>query len=278
VLESKKRCYIIYFNSILSNNVLYLFYQNKGNTMTPEKINPIEEKIRKIVKESAFSKQGYEITLFLEDFQRQMLDYSSVYDKENETLDSILEKCVPEFQRKNDKWTLDMQSKYVENILKGCSSKIQMFCLEKDYKRLSYNSCKIIDGLQRTTAIIEFFKDNVKVFDGLTYSEIKENFPNFLRRIGMKLTLEIFVFDTLKDAVKFYIDMNENITHSKEDIQKAKEYLHTLETSNDVFSLWTETEEKEYQKEQAAYKLSEEKRKALLEKKEAKKALKKQIK
>jgi hypothetical protein len=38
------------------------------------------------------------------------------------------------------------------------------------------------------------------------------------------LGIRIYDFKNMEEAVRFYIDMNENITHSAADITKAKEW------------------------------------------------------
>ena len=75
---------------------------------------------------------------------------------------------------------------------------------------------KIIDGLQRTTAIMDFISGKIKPF-GYNYLELKKD--RNLRRFNDRLTIAIYDFDSWGEVGKFYIDMNENITHSKKDIQ-----------------------------------------------------------
>jgi len=41
--------------------------------------------------------------------------------------------------------------------------------------------------------------------------------------------VKIHPFSSEAEAVKFYIEINENITHSADDILKAKRYLTTLQ-------------------------------------------------
>ena len=37
--------------------------------------------------------------------------------------------------------------------------------------------------------------------------------------------IRVYTFEAWEEVGKFYIDMNENITHSSQDIQKAKEWF-----------------------------------------------------
>jgi rubrerythrin len=43
-----------------------------------------------------------------------------------------------------------------------------------------------------------------------------------------KIAFTVFNFDTEADAIQFYLEMNENITHSPEDISKARTILTNL--------------------------------------------------
>jgi len=87
---------------------------------------------------------------------------------------------------------------------------------------------KIIDGLQRTTAILDFLDGRFKIFDKFSFADFGETLGSF----DSKLILNMYTFENWKEIGKFYIDMNENITHSKADIQKAKDWFlaeHSIE-------------------------------------------------
>lgn len=135
--------------------------------------------------------------------------------------DQILEpeKYIPIFQRDNDKWTKPMQKKFIENIVIGCSTSISLYAIsEKEFP-----NWLILDGLQRLTAINLFINDELKIYNGLVYSDIKEQISD-----GGVLEFKRYRFNTEIEAVEFYIAINENITHSKKDIQRAKDYLARL--------------------------------------------------
>jgi len=133
-------------------------------------------------------------------------------------------KFIPKFQRDNDKWNKKMQISYVENILKGLDSSILLYTLSKsDYPSEKY----ILDGLQRLTAISLFANNQLEVFGKFLYSDIIHDIDSMVR-----LNFKMFRFDTEIEAVKFYILMNENISHSKKDIQRAKDYLDSLIDDN----------------------------------------------
>ncbi|KAB7891350.1 hypothetical protein [Poseidonibacter ostreae] len=104
---------------------------------------------------------------------------------------------------------------YVENIIMGVKSEILLFRMKED------TDAQIIDGLQRITALIDFINGKIKAF-GFSYNELKESLSK-VDSYNMKV--RIYTFKTWEDVGKFYIDMNENITHSKADIKKAKDWF-----------------------------------------------------
>ena len=126
-----------------------------------------------------------------------------------------IQRITPEFQRANNKWNKAMKLKFIENLLSGVKVELMFFRFEE------YADAQIIDGLQRTTAILDFFHGKVKPF-GYSYSDLKNNFNKFQSH---NITIKIYTFNSWEEVGRFYIDMNENITHSKKDIQKAKDWF-----------------------------------------------------
>lgn len=142
--------------------------------------------------------------------------HHGVSGKEDSVLINFMEH-IPSFQRNNDKWTNKMQISYVENVLKGLNNPILIYTLQDNSKRF------ILDGLQRITALNLFINNELKVFEKYNYIDILHKI-DALARINVKQ----YKFNTEIEAVEFYILMNENITHSKADIQRAKDYLVQL--------------------------------------------------
>ena len=181
----------------------------------------IETLIKKC-RSSSFNRSNYSVNVDLKYFVNSMLlhtDYDNKsdgyawYDKEYNL--NWLTKVTPQFQRSNDKWSKGMQKRFIENLLMGAKTELLLF------KMAEFEDSKIIDGLQRTTAIIDFLNGDIKPF-GYQFDELKEylrQFPNH------NLVIKIYTFDTWEEVGRFYIDMNENITHSSEDIQKAKDWF-----------------------------------------------------
>ena len=130
--------------------------------------------------------------------------------------------AIPKFQRDNNKWTKKMKISYVENIIKGCKSQpIMLYSIGGNL-----TDSMILDGLQRTTAIYDFIVGNITVFGDYSYKELCDS---KIVNIGVTIPIRVYTFNNEADVVKFYIEMNENITHSAKDIDKARKYLDGIE-------------------------------------------------
>lgn len=180
------------------------------------------EEIKYKISNSAFNKQYYSVTLTLQRVISGMFlytgvdgkDIESMSDENNIPLNKIFQ-AVPDFQRDNDKWSEEMQVSFIENVLCGYRTDIMLF----EISDTGVCNCMILDGLQRITAFYRFLSDEIKVF-GKYYSELKQ-YPQICGRMKCQITLKVYSFDTKNDAIDFYVSMNRNITHSKEDIDKA---------------------------------------------------------
>lgn len=188
---------------------------------TTKKIDDLIIKCRN----SSFNKNNYSVNLDLSTFAHSVLLHTW-YDKKELAQTNIandnkqhnvewLNYVTPEFQRDNNKWNKAMKLKFIENLLCGVKVELMFFRMER------YQDAKLIDGLQRTTAILDFFHGKIKPF-GFSYSELKNNLERFPNH---NLLIKIYTFNTWQEVGKFYIDMNENITHSKKDIEKAKDFF-----------------------------------------------------
>lgn len=173
---------------------------------------------------SSFSRYGSTINIPIESIIKSIENYTNsdkfatYYEEKGikiSTSFEFLNNAIPAFQRSNNKWTKTMQSKFVENLLYGVKTSILLFKIKED------TDYKIIDGLQRTTAILDFLDGKFKIFKKYSIEELRNCIDGF----DSKLTITLYSFDTWEEVGKFYIDMNENITHSKVDIQKAKDWF-----------------------------------------------------
>jgi hypothetical protein len=174
----------------------------------------IETLIKK-TRNSSFNKHNYMVNVELKRFVSNMLLHTDYDNKDGDMKNyEWLNLITPEFQRSNNKWSHSMKVKFIENLLSGVKVELMFFRMNEQ------DDSKIIDGLQRTTALIDFFEGRVKPF-GYSYSELEKYIGHFPSNIAIK----IYTFDTWEEVGRFYIDMNENITHSSEDIQKAKDWF-----------------------------------------------------
>jgi len=140
------------------------------------------------------------------------VDQDKVFDTIN---DFNIQDYIPKYQRSNDKWSMDMKEKFISNLLKGVKTSIILVRYNE------HEDAMILDGQQRLTAIQDFMLDKILV-DGFKYSEIKED----VKKLSINFGFHILTAKDEQEAIQFYIDMNENITHSKEDINKAKKLLN----------------------------------------------------
>jgi hypothetical protein len=114
-----------------------------------------------------------------------------------------------------------MQRCFVENLLCGCETKIQLYDVKSRGNELGESL--ILDGLQRLTAISAYHEGEFPVFDNLYWKDVNSGgiFPR------LRLFLSIFQFDSDKEACEFYIQMNKGITHSEDDLKTAYAFLQT---------------------------------------------------
>jgi hypothetical protein len=179
------------------------------------------EKLRANTRESAFNKQGYRVSFEVGAFHRALRFYSESVTGGVPDCD-LIKAMTPEFQRSNDKWSKERKIKFVENILSGYPSDIILFTVVNDLM----DDCGIMDGQQRLTAIQDWFDGKFAVYGDIYYSQMSH-----MRRapfVDCRLSLVVHNFTTINEAVQFYIDINEGITHSSDDIDRARGYLKSI--------------------------------------------------
>jgi len=166
--------------------------------------------------------QSMSTTIRLTRFNMELLfrlDYEEYEKNPRQPIENFdIQKYIPPFQRSNDKWTRDMQIKFVENVLKGVTSTIILCEVDGDENAI------ILDGQQRLTALKAFLCNEFPILGKFYYRDIKEE----IKMVSANIRYRVIVAKDKAEMVQFYIDMNENITHSKEDIDKAKRYLKAL--------------------------------------------------
>ena len=156
---------------------------------------------------------------------------SNAYQNGLRDPNGILELMTPAFQRSNTKWSVAMQRRFVENVLCGAKSTIHLFEITDKNSIYSLCNCGVLDGLQRTTALADFQVGKFEIFDGITWKGLMASSGVFPR---CRLTVSIYQFSTIREVVKFYIDMNKGITHSPEDLESAYKYLESLDGNESV--------------------------------------------
>lgn len=177
------------------------------------------------IENSAFKKQRYSLATNLMSIPDKIRYYAERLDstKTPELVTSdTLHLFVASFQRNSDHWNGEMQTKFIENIMLGCRTDITLYTT---YQQGTNEDCKILDGQHRVLAILLFLEGKIKPF-GFTFDELKSE-KILWRHQHHEVYLNIVVFNNESEAIQFYIDINENITHSENDIQIAKKALET---------------------------------------------------
>lgn len=190
------------------------------------------------MKHNSFNKPFYQVDIPLDELLYNALRFlnrtlaksidGNTFSNPEAFMEGIYQR-VPEFQRDNDKWTPEMQSIFVRNVLLGLKPAPFIFYTLDDTK----SNCKVLDGLQRLTAFGRFFSDPdmpIPFEDNviLTAKELLECDTVIRSMWNLVVPLRVYEFDNEKEACQHYIDFNENITHSSEDILRAKRFLEAL--------------------------------------------------
>lgn len=183
--------------------------------------------VQKLVKNSPFKKEKYTTIISLSQIPDKILYYNEIIDKNDQVITAApnvntttLKNFVAPFQREIKHWNEQMKIKFIENIILGCRTDIILYTLTKGVNE----GCLILDGQHRVNAFLEFIEGKFKVFD-CSFKELHDS--GLLRATKYhEIFFHIISFDNQNDAIDFYISMNENITHTPEDIKIAKNYLN----------------------------------------------------
>lgn len=141
---------------------------------------------------------------------------------ENEIKDSGLQ-MNPELQR-GHVWTKEQEQKYIEHILRGGKTSTSFYfnfpSINNYCANSQYNDFICVDGLQRTTAIQKFLRNELDVL-GHYYRD----FPP-LRRTEMNISVYINDLKTKAEVYTWYVEMNDGGTpHTREEITRVKELI-----------------------------------------------------
>lgn len=160
------------------------------------------------------------------DPKNQFDDLDRGYAKE---VFEIIKSRIPDFQRNNDKWTSDMQVSFMRNAIMGNKANPVLFYdLADDQSKRN-----LLDGYQRITSTARFFIERdmmIELSDGncISADQIISAGRSFSFWNNVIYPLKGYRFDSEIEAVDFYIAFNENITHSAEDIIRAKNYRQKI--------------------------------------------------
>lgn len=140
----------------------------------------------------------------------------------------------PDFQR-GRVWTSEQQTRFIENLIRGVIGRresllVRFNCpdwndpinpVETD---LPINTLQCIDGLQRITAISEYFAGNILPF-GVSCDVIEKS-KHSLTRSRMSFSVHIYTIKTRRVLLQMYIDINTGGTvHTDEEILRVKKLL-----------------------------------------------------
>ena len=182
------------------------------------------EEILALIESSPFRRSpAYSLDSHIGRFIKLLLQFTNAGNDEN--LHDIY-KAVPDFQRNNDKWTLKMKQGFIRNVIEGYRTTVILYDVVPESTNFgTMHECKIMDGLQRISAIHEFMEGEFTVY-GLTYQELLSR--KIITAMSGVIGIKIHTFTSQQEAIRFYIAINENITHSDADIDRAKKVLLSL--------------------------------------------------
>lgn len=155
------------------------------------------------------SKGNYTISVALIDFEYTINRYIDRHDLD----------MNPDFQR-GHVWNNKQKSSFIEFLLRGGETSPIVF----NHTEWGRFNCKgemvIVDGLQRATAILEFFQNKVEVFGDYKYSDINNIYPN------LDIHITINNLKTRKEVLTWYLELNSGGTpHSEDEIARVKSLL-----------------------------------------------------
>lgn len=189
----------------------------------------VERRLMEFVTKSAFYlSPNYTINTRFQDVLTKNRGLLSYNDEVNESLSTsepisrhqIIAKLTPQFQRDNKKWDQEKQIGFIENLLCGCATTIQLYCVNDS--DVEFDNAMILDGLQRLTAIASFLEGEFPVFDDIWWKDIKHS---SIMKLKMSLSVHIYQFDSHLSACRFYIQFNKGVTHSESDLKTAYDFI-----------------------------------------------------
>ncbi len=203
-----------------------VYPQDKSYLKLSKKEQDTKSRLRNLIRFSNYNRSKDTVTVFFKDlFNRGLYSYLNYDKSEQDIKEWEFLQSVPAFQRSNDKWSEQMQVSFVNNVMLGLNTTIILSEVIGDGEKMVGNYL-ILDGLQRLTALYRFYLGEIK-WQGYTFQQLCD--MKVITFASHHVTFHLYNFKTEIEQVRFYIDMNENITHSENDIKRAYEYLESLE-------------------------------------------------
>ena len=127
----------------------------------------------------------------------------------------------PDFQR-DHVWTLDQQIKYIEYVLRGGTTGLDIYFNCIDWACMKSDSVFVlIDGKQRLNAVRKFMNNELKAF-GYLFKEFEDS----IRMRMPQLIFNVNDLETRKDVLQWYLEINTAGTpHTVEEIEKVENML-----------------------------------------------------
>lgn len=126
----------------------------------------------------------------------------------------------PDFQR-GHVWSEDKQIDYVEFCLQEGRGADEIFFNCPDWPEARSRSMVMVDGLQRTTAVLRFMKDDLVVF-GSRYSE----FTDKLGTLDPSFSIHVNNLRARSDVLRWYLELNSGgVVHTQEELDRVRDLL-----------------------------------------------------
>lgn len=140
----------------------------------------------------------------------------------------------PDFQR-GHVWSHQQRERYVEALIRANAPRTIKFNCPGWQSRgentgdIAPFTFQCIDGLQRLTSVRMYMAGKVKVFGGLSVTDL-ENSPFDDRRIHLQF--EVFEFRWREQLLTYYLDLNEGgSVHTAEELDRVRGLLEATTTT-----------------------------------------------
>jgi len=129
----------------------------------------------------------------------------------------------PEFQR-GHVWNIGQQEKYIAALLENRIKNADTIFLNcPNWNSGGYENFVCVDGLQRITAVTNFYNNKIKYNDIYFINDFEDKIAMLRYHL---LKININTLKTNKEVMEWYIDMNSGGTiHTEEEIIRVRELI-----------------------------------------------------